>query len=263
MSYIKSFDKDIYFLEIVGDKIIINDDYSGISVLDFELNLIKRVNIMEGLIVYSAFDNGKSILLFCPDNACVVYVDMETFDHHIFSLEGLENRVFSDLYCYDDDWYVLSDYDGEFLRLDIGDRSAELISKEYLNKNMKVFRDEYFLLSRYTPYKIFNKLKKAVIEDCGKMAIASYSAGSVYILKRFDKTGAHDFELDESCFASISEKRVDLFIYDKNSTYYPSNGYTFLRAKLGVIDHKKYMFILSGGNSRDKADMIERFDIIK
>lgn len=72
-----------------------------------------------------------------------------------------------------------------------------------------------------------------------------------------------DFELDESCFVSISEKRVDLFIYDKNSTYYPSNGYTFLRAKLGVRDNKKYMFILSGGNSRDKADMIERFDIIK
>ena len=38
---------DIYFMEVVSDKIIINDNYDGVLILDSELNIIKRIKLLD------------------------------------------------------------------------------------------------------------------------------------------------------------------------------------------------------------------------
>lgn len=92
---------DIYFMEVLSDKIIINDNYNGILVFDKNLELIKKLEIFEDITIYYSFVNniGGEILLFCPDNECIVYINIETYEYEVIYLKnGLENLIFSNLY---------------------------------------------------------------------------------------------------------------------------------------------------------------------
>jgi len=76
-------DNDVYFFQTVSDKIIINDNYVGLLILDSDLNLIKRLAIFDGITIYSSFFNNSNeeILLFCPDNECIVYVNIRSYEY--------------------------------------------------------------------------------------------------------------------------------------------------------------------------------------
>ena len=50
-------DNDTYFLEILENKIIINDNYHGILIFDLEMNFKKAINLLskaEGVILKTA-----------------------------------------------------------------------------------------------------------------------------------------------------------------------------------------------------------------
>ncbi|NYC30620.1 hypothetical protein [Clostridium saccharobutylicum] len=115
---IKEFIKnDIYFMEVLSDKIIINDNYNGILVFDKNLELIKKLEIFEDITIYYSFVNniGGEILLFCPNNECIVYINIETYEYEVIYLKnGLENLIFSNLYEWNDNGLILSTYNGEF-----------------------------------------------------------------------------------------------------------------------------------------------------
>ena len=48
-------ENDTYFLEILENRIIINDNYHGILIFDFEMNFIKAINIFEDIVVYDSY----------------------------------------------------------------------------------------------------------------------------------------------------------------------------------------------------------------
>lgn len=69
--------KDIYFLQVVGDKIIVNNNYEGISVYDKELNKIKDIKLYDEIIIYNSIViNEKELLLICPDDEKKVHVNV-------------------------------------------------------------------------------------------------------------------------------------------------------------------------------------------
>lgn len=72
----KQNDNDIYFMEVVLDKIVVNDNYEGILIFDDNLNLVKKLKLLEDMIVYKSYINKAKMemLLFCVDNQCMVYI---------------------------------------------------------------------------------------------------------------------------------------------------------------------------------------------
>lgn len=67
-------ENDIYFMEVLEDKLIINDNYNGISVYDSSPNLIKTIEFMDGFLIESSVKKGNEIMLICPENGSLVYL---------------------------------------------------------------------------------------------------------------------------------------------------------------------------------------------
>lgn len=71
---------DIYILECHQGSIIVNNNYSGIYLYDFNFKLQNTINIFNNLIIHSVFKNPakNEILLYCPDNQAFVYINLKT-----------------------------------------------------------------------------------------------------------------------------------------------------------------------------------------
>ncbi len=104
-------DNDIYRIESYQDKIIANEDYHGIRILDFSLNTIKVIPLFEGLIVdfiYKKLD-GNAIIVCDLDNNRLVLVDLQFFTHSIIQVEPPKNGYFfSRNYYWRDNIFILA-----------------------------------------------------------------------------------------------------------------------------------------------------------
>ena len=64
MNSIKILNNDVYFLEILEDILIINDNYSGLICYNNNLEQISKLESPEDLLIYSSFKNGKKYYYF-------------------------------------------------------------------------------------------------------------------------------------------------------------------------------------------------------
>ena len=77
---------DIYFMEVVEEKIIINDNYDGVLILDSDLNILKSIRLLEELSIDTSFLNNQQIVLYCYENQCLIYINIDTYEYKIISL---------------------------------------------------------------------------------------------------------------------------------------------------------------------------------
>ena len=62
----KTYSGDAYILEVLKDKVILNDNYEGVIVLNSNLSIVKRISIDQDLCIYNAIViDEKKILLNC------------------------------------------------------------------------------------------------------------------------------------------------------------------------------------------------------
>lgn len=89
-------DNDIYQVETYGDKIIVNEDYNGIRILDSSLNTLKIISITEGLIVHSIYKqaNGNSIIIYDFDHKQLIFIDLEICNPLTINLEIFVDHYF-------------------------------------------------------------------------------------------------------------------------------------------------------------------------
>lgn len=95
MEFVKKLEgNDVYFLEVIGDKILVNYNYSGILVFDRELCLLETIEIMDDFIIESSVKRGQEILFICPENKSFVYFNLVGYHYKIISMVGWEDWIF-------------------------------------------------------------------------------------------------------------------------------------------------------------------------
>ena len=55
---------DAYFMEVVNNMIVVNDNYKGLIIFNSELRQIKKIELIEELTIYTSFKNGNEILRY-------------------------------------------------------------------------------------------------------------------------------------------------------------------------------------------------------
>lgn len=80
---------DSYFLEISKDYIIVNDNYEGIRVYDFDFNQQYKMIINKDLFVYKSLGSGLSnnIVLYDNESNVVYFINLNTKKLNKFELE--------------------------------------------------------------------------------------------------------------------------------------------------------------------------------
>ena len=247
---------DIYFFEVINNKIIINDNYQGVLILNNEFEIIKNIYLMEDLIIDVCFKKESRILLICYEKECIIYLDIENDIKEIMFMEGINNYNFFMLYEWNNYNIILSTYENDFLNLDIKEEKLE-----FLNSNSReVYRikREYSKLRELKIYKIFIEIKRAVIEEYDIIKLIKYKEDIKYI-SSIEKENFHDFECFNDCLIGISENKVSVLSCGNKKDYYPKKGYYFLRGKVINIEKESYLVLLSSSKNDITDTMIERY----
>ncbi len=185
-------DNDMYFLEIVADKIVINDNYSGVIILNKNLNIIKRLSLIEGITIYSSYVNhiNEEILLYCPDNDIIVHINLKGYDYRIIQLEdGLDDLIFSNAYEWHKDYVILSTYNFELVKINM-----ENLSLEKIGSNMA----EQLYPSIYKSLELHKK---------------------------------SNIEIENSTHTILNENKIEIFMNGSVEFLYPVNNFIFLKSK--------------------------------
>lgn len=127
---IKYDNNDVYYMDVLEDVIIINDNYQGLIVMSKELKHIQNIELQEDITIYSSYKFGNEILLYCPDNMILIYVDSQTYKNKVISLERYANLIFSDKYLWTTENLILTSYNGDYIKVNLENESLEILSKD-------------------------------------------------------------------------------------------------------------------------------------
>lgn len=246
------------FMEILDDIIIINDNYYGIIFLNSNLEQINKVKLFDDFIIYSSFKHNKELLLFCPDNNCLIYLNL--YKKAIIPLENFQNFIFCPLYFWYKDNVILTDYRGHFVNVDLVGRRLNLIDKN--NKVCQDIKREMKKIEDFQFYKIYEKQKRAIaISDNSKVKLIDYNQ-SVKVINEFDKEEYHDFEWVGEYIVKISDDKVKIFCNNKDIIYSFPKQSIFLKGRIMELDRKKFFFLLYVPKGNLSEGRIEKIELI-
>jgi hypothetical protein len=150
---------DIYQLESFSDNLIVNDDYQGIMILDFSLNILHKISIMEGLVVnsiYKKYDNTYAII-HDFDKCLIVFVDLQRFNFNIIKLPtDLEGYCFGHNYYWQNNILILNLENHDiFYQFNFQSFSLEKISQKTVKTIAPVFYDFWKACKKYNAITIY------------------------------------------------------------------------------------------------------------
>ncbi|PXV83705.1 hypothetical protein C8E03_1452 [Lachnotalea glycerini] len=218
-------DNDIYFIDVVENKIIVNDNYEGVLIYDLELDLIKNMKLFEDIVIYSSFILGKNeIMLFCPENGALVYINVEKYISRVISLsdEQLSDIVIVDLYAIKEEGGVFVDSNNEFIEVAWKEESVNKIEISMISEKYQKTND-----------------KKKSIEQIQKSLIESYDYININTLGKITDI--------------VYENEIVLYNGEKKITMQPVQNYTFNNAKIIKNDNLHFLVILS--NCKNDIDL--------
>lgn len=221
-------DNDIYFLETTNNKTIINYNYNKLLIIDNRFKSLKEIDLLNEVNIYSSYtSNNEELLLFCPDNQCMVYVDIEKNSFKIinFSIE-FEDLIFSDLYQWEEENVKILTYNGELYNISINEKKIKKIDK--MNVKME-YLYKFYNKNKNNVLKIFKNQSIGLLSEIS-IIINSYSEENKIIYFR-EKNDYHDVEYEFDNILLINEKFIKFISNNLEKTFYPTENYIFLKAK--------------------------------
>lgn len=146
----ETFDTQIYFVDYLGEFIIVNFDYGGLLVLNQKLEKIRAIDIFDDFVIEKVyFNNGHdTALILCQEQNCFVLVN-ELFDVTIINLnEESADIFFSDLYYWSEKEILISSYSGDIYSISLENNKFEKTSSKYVQTKYPSFFAYWKLTSK-------------------------------------------------------------------------------------------------------------------
>ena len=137
-------ENDTYFLEILENRIIINDNYHGILIFDFEMNFIKAINIFEDIVVYDSYViSNKELILFCPENEKMVYIDFKEEISKVIDIdEELSDIADLRLFSMKDNTCIFVSAQNKYIELNLQNKTLKEVSNTTFKSNKENIIDK-------------------------------------------------------------------------------------------------------------------------
>lgn len=257
VNYIKEvefYDNDVYFLATVNDRIVINNNYIGILILDVELNLINDIDIISDFMIYSYYTFQENILLYCPENSIIVILNVESFEYKIVSLCGFEDDIFGQVFEWTSNYVMLSTHSGRFLQIDW---LSEYPKISVCDCTGMTIQDYYYFLNQYVIFKVFPNIKTALIED-DKLYLIDYESHKI-LKEEIKREKSHDYELVGQCLIQVGENEISIASKNEEVLLNPQKGYVYLRVKSFDKNLKGYFVVLSSSSGNINISKIEKY----
>lgn len=202
---------DVHFLQVIGTKIVINDNYDGILVLDCNLNLLKKIKVFDGVCIYSSFITGENeMVLFCPEDDKIAYINIEREKVYIMDIpEGIKNEIISRMILNNTSRAIFKTNKGKYVALDKENKRLEMIE-----------------------YGASAEMEKKQIWD-----------GATDILKNYSDCNHRDVK--DHSFVAIYEEKIIIYNNQQSREIFPEEGYIFNNAKIMDSYRGRHLVVLS------------------
>mgnify|MGYP003618208337 CR=1 FL=1 len=260
----KQNDNDIYFIQTISDKIIINDNYDGILIFNNNLDLIKRLKFFEGITIYSSFINNISeeILLFCPDNKCMVYINLLKYEYKVIYLKnGFEKLIFSNLYEWNMNGLVLSTYNGKFYSISIEEKKIQSIDYKQVERDYTQLHKLLQESKKHNIYRIFPDADIVLLYDEDlNIKVSNYENQTKHVLNNASISFL-DIDFREGTFAVVNENIIEIIADNNKVMIYPDENYIFLRGRLLSKHNHIYLIVVSSSKSDASYSKVDMFQL--
>lgn len=260
----KQSDNDIYFIQIISDKIIINDSYDGILLLDGNLDLIKRLKIFDGITIYSSFINNidEEILLFCPDNECMVHINLQKYEYKVIHLQnGFEDLIFSNLYEWNINGLALSTYKGEFYSVSIAEKIIRPIDYKEVQRKYTELYNLIQEIPKNNICKMFPDVNVVLMYDEDRNIKMFNDKEKIKHAINNANIGFLDIDFREGTFAMVNENVIEIIVGDDTTMIYPDEKNIFLQGRLISKYNDIYLIVLSSSKSDASYSKVDMFKL--
>lgn len=271
MQIIKKEIEDLYYLEVTSKYIVVNDLYHGINIMDFDLNMVRSIELEEDIVINFSIKHEDELLLFCYENECAFYVNLKTESVCRYDLSDYKDTYFSNIYFWKDNIvYLFADgselsvkvdlnsadmiklSSSDFVGLSLKKQYTELLSKDILSYNNDNGSALIIQNSNYCVWYPDNQIaidmnivalnqKKENIPSEQIYCKTSYSQDTVVCIS-------------EKVIMVTAKEKEDLYIYP------PYELYRFFDGKIADYNGEIFLFALCHDNSSDGASLLMRYN---
>lgn len=252
---------DIYFMETIQDKIIINDNYCGVFILDSDFNIIKNIHTFEDMVIDTYFANENEMILYCFENHCFVYLNIDSYIFKVISIcDELFDINYLPLYKWKDNNVILMAENGTVVVcVDVLTCTVKQIHNNSYNEIICQLKSNWKKLNGLIVHKMYPEINIAVVSINNTLKIINYESSDEFNMN-VENVDFHDIEIKKNYKVLISEYIVFVSSGNKNINLYPFNKeYRFLRAKFLVTEQNKYLLLLECSNIDSLKCKIERY----
>lgn len=259
--------EDLYFLELTDDFVVVNDRYQGLLVMDCTMQIVKKIFIMDDLLIDSAITHENKLILFCYDNECIVFVNLEDDDKPVLRIEMTVDGYFLPLFIWEKESVLLCVGQGtQLVRIDL--QNALMYEVKEGNSQLSSDVNE---VSRMKVYRFYPNSHQVLANRDGNVCIFNYRTNEckelgINIVDNDEGVPSymlyHATESVEDVLIRISEMRVNVLTANKSLFIYPHKEiFRFICGRATVVDGKKTLYILSYDNSSEEPTILSRFVI--
>jgi len=249
---------DIWFLKTVNNKIIINNNYSGISIYNENFHLIKIIFIIDNLTIYSSYINNNEILLYCDENMKLVYINVNNYEYKIINLtKDMTEITFSKAYVWHENTVILSSYDNDFFEVNLNKSEIKRIDKN------KIREDYYDFYNLYKIYKaclceehlieIFNEKKIIVVYNNKKnnLNIIKYNNGKYKSNKINLKIDINFYNIiyEKDIIAVVDENVIEIITKESRNKLIIKNKYMYCKVNFYKKNKEIYLIVVISDKS--------------
>ena len=249
-------DNDLYFLEVIGDRIIINDNYEGVIILDKDFNELDKLRIFTDFVVDVSFKKADCIVICCYEKHCFVCVDVYTLEFQVIPFSSkMENMFFQNHYIWQEDILILmADNGSSIVQIDLKSFEIVLIKDTEMMEQSKAFKE----FNNCLCYKTYADENCVLIESSSDIFLIDYQNGT-RSFKGHHLRDFHDIEVFCEYVVQVSETKILISNTKGNIELFPSTpNYRFLRAKFVRHEGDPSLILLSCSNSNSQLAKLEK-----
>jgi hypothetical protein len=257
-------DNDIYLLEVVSNRIVINDRYDGIIVLDSGLNTVGEYPLMDDIVIEDSFIREGEMLLHCLENRSFVHVDIEKGTHRVIPLvPELYETAYLATYEWNGSRVLLLADDGKVgITVDVSTGEVAVTRDAQNDKAFSSVRRSWNIYRDPKVCKICPDSRFVLVEADNGIDVIHYDDAMRLKLTE-SRIPFHDLEISGTFLAQVSENGILLSDGTGSLTLLPEpDGYYFCWGRFLPVGGGTAFFTLASNNANSKECRISRHMLI-
>lgn len=257
--------KDLYLLATIGNFVVTNDDSTGLQILDIGLGMVKKIPLMDSLGIYHVYKHFSKdeLLLYCPDDSRIAWVDISTSSCKIFSMsEAIAEKVFSPAYCWNDNYVIFTTHDYQYYMLNIATGLFHAIDHVMVKDKWPKLATLMETMSGASSGSFELKNGYIIDDHQNGSPLTIITANTILYNVMPPAFSYHSVLYAHESVVFIGEKNIQLVSkVGKTAKLNPAAGYQFHRAEIIENENGLSLAVLSGGIKKQKESIITIYTI--